>query len=152
MKLKILSMHGEGDIDREHVLLKVVEGCDLSAYILADTTYGSGRWPEAKVRHTFWFPAKEVKPDELVSVWTRKGKHTVGETSRKKRVHRFFWGLERAVWSDFGDYAAILEVVESKVARRAPPPKRAGLPGWRGFQGRTRVPDNQTDRRDDDDA
>jgi hypothetical protein len=119
MKLRILSVHGQGDFNEEHVLLEVVQDCDLGAFILADTTYGADGKPSNKVRHTFWFPAKKLKAKDLVSVWTKKGKATVGETTNKKPVHRFFWGLETAVWNDEGDQAVLLELVEIKKARSA---------------------------------
>lgn len=120
MKLKILSVHGQGDFEKEHVLLEVLQDCDLGSFILADTTYSPDGKPSNKVRHTFWFPTKKLKAKSLVSVWTKKGKHTEGETTDKKPVHRYFWGLETAVWNDEGDQAVVLEVIESKKARSAP--------------------------------
>lgn len=110
MKLEILSIHNHGNAEKEHVLLKVTEDCDVGRYILADTTYTSENDVSNKLRHVFWFPDKNIKKGELVSVWTGTGKNTVAQTAAGVPVHRFYWGLKSSVWNDDGDCAALLEL------------------------------------------
>jgi hypothetical protein len=75
--------------------------------MLADTTYLNNGKVSNKLRHTFWFPDKDVKKDQLVSVWTKPGTDTTSETDSGTKIHRFFWGLNRAVWNDTGDCAIL---------------------------------------------
>ncbi|WP_438480855.1 hypothetical protein [Oleiharenicola lentus] len=110
MKLQVVSIHNRGNFEKEYVLLKALESCDVGRYLLADTSYTADGKVSNKLRHVFWFPDKDVKKGEFVSVWTGPGKNTVGQTDSGVPVHRFFWGLKSSVWNDDGDCAALLEV------------------------------------------
>lgn len=110
MKVSIISIHEQGDFDKEYVLMRVREDCDIGHYILADSTYTDSNQVSNKIRHTYWFPDKQVKKGELVSLWTKPGRNTTGKTDDGSKVHRFFWGLKRAVWNDHGDCAVLFEI------------------------------------------
>jgi hypothetical protein len=110
MKLQIISVHNHGDFKKEYVLLKVLEDCDVGNYVLADSTYTADGKVSNKVRHTFWFPDKEVKKGDLLSVWTGTGTNTSTKTDSGSPIHRFYWNLKTAVWNDDGDCAVLLEL------------------------------------------
>lgn len=110
MNLKIISVHNHGDFDKEYVLMRALEDCDVGRFILADSTYTEDGNISNKVRHTFWFPDKKIKKGELVSVWTRSGKMTEATSESGTPIHRFYWGLETAVWNDDGDCAVLLDI------------------------------------------
>lgn len=110
MKLEILSVHNQGNYEKEHVFLKATEDCDVGRYVLADTSYTSAGRVSNKLRHVFWFPDKNVKRGEYVSVWTGSGQDTMTKTDPGAPVHRFYWGLKSSVWNDTGDCAALLEL------------------------------------------
>lgn len=110
MKLKIVSIHNQGDYAEEYVLMRAQEDCDVGRYILADTTYTAENRVSSKLRHTFWIPDKEVKKGDLVSVWTKSGSDTTATNSRDETIHRFYWGLKTAVWNDTGDCAVLFDL------------------------------------------
>lgn len=110
MKLKIISVHGHGDFDKEHVFLQALENCDIGKYALADSTYTDADHVSNKLRHFYWFADKEIKKGEYVSLWTGKGTNTVTKTDKGVPIHRFYWGLDKAVWNDTGDCAVLLEI------------------------------------------
>lgn len=110
MKLKIISVHNHGDFDKEYVMLKANEDCDVGRFVLADSTYTADGKVSNKVRHTYWFPDKNIKKDELVSLWTGPGNNTTAKTNDGTTVHRFYWGLKTAVWNDGGDCAVLLDI------------------------------------------
>ena len=117
MKLKIVSVHGHGDYDEEYVMLKAIENCDIGDYVLADSTYLDSELVSNKLRHMFWIPDKEIKSGDFVAVWTKKGKQTVGSTTGGETLHRYFWGLDTAVWNDAGDVAVLLEISDRQFFR-----------------------------------
>lgn len=110
MKVKIVGVHNHGDFKKEYVLLRVLEDCDIGEHMLADNTYTQDGIVSNKVRHTYWFPDKEVKKGELVSVWTRKGSDTEAKNDNDTTIHRFFWGLSEAIWNDDGDCALLFHI------------------------------------------
>lgn len=110
MKLAIISVHNHGDYSQEYVFLRANEDCDVGRYAIADSTYTDANRVSNKLRHFHWFQDKKIKKGEYVSLWTGKGKDTVTKTDSGAPVHRFYWGLERAVWNDTGDCAVLLEM------------------------------------------
>lgn len=117
MKLKILSIHEQGNANKEYVLLEVVEDCNLDYYGLADTTYTSNDKISNKLRHFYWFPATNVKKGEWAVLQTGTGKNDQYTAASGKKVHRFFWGLGSAVWNNDGDAAVLFEMRTWKTTR-----------------------------------
>lgn len=110
MKVEIISVHNQGNYEEEYVLMRVLKDCDIGHYILADSTYTSEDKVSNKLRHTYWIPDKQVKEDDLISVWTKSGKNTTTTNASGETIHRFFWGLKTAVWNNKGDCAVLFEV------------------------------------------
>ena len=110
MKIQIISVHNQGNYDKEHVLMRVYEDCDVGHYILADSTYTSENRVSNKLRHTFWIPDKKTKEGDLVSVWTKVGDDITTKTGSGDTIHRFFWNLKTSVWNDEGDCAVLFEL------------------------------------------
>ena len=110
MKVKVISVHNHGNQNEEYVLLSVLEDCDIGDYMLADSTFTADDKISNKVRHTYWFPDKDVKKGELVSLRTKKGSNTEIKTEKGTVVHRFYWGLKESVWNDEGDCAVLFLV------------------------------------------
>ncbi|WP_122222505.1 hypothetical protein [Pseudomonas syringae group genomosp. 3] len=110
MKLKIVSVHHHGDLDKEHVVLDVLEDCNLSAYVLMDTTYDKDGNVSNKHRHVKWLPAVQAKKGHKVSVWTKKGSDVSVTAEDGTRWHRFYWDMSTSVWNSDGDVAVLLQI------------------------------------------
>jgi hypothetical protein len=117
MKLKILSIHEQGNAEKEYVLLEAVEDCNLGFYGLADTTYRADGEISNKLRHFFWFPDATLNKGERVVLRTGTGKNNRYTTDSGTKVHRFFWGLESAVWNNDGDAAVLFQMANWKTTR-----------------------------------
>lgn len=121
MKLKIVSVREQGDAKAEYLMLQALEDCNLSSYAVVDNTYDSNGAPSNKLRHTFFFPSKQVKKGDYISLHTKAGKNVLGETNNGNPVHQFFWGLATSVWNDTGDTVHLLEI--SDIAKLKIPAK-----------------------------
>ena len=110
MNVEIISVHNHGNHKEEYVLLRVKADCDIGHYQLCDSTYTKDGNVSNKVRHTYWFPDKPVKKGDLVSLWTKDGTNTTTKNDSGTTVHRFYWGLAKAVWNDDGDCAVLQHV------------------------------------------
>jgi hypothetical protein len=110
MKVRIISVHGHGDYDKEHVLMEVLRDCDIGNFILADSTYTNEHKISNRLRHILWIPDKFVKQGDLVSVWTKSGTNTTVTNDQGRTIHRFFWDLKTAVWNDEGDCAVLFDI------------------------------------------
>ena len=110
MSVSIVSVHGHGDFDKEHVLMEVLSDCDIGTFILADSTYTGEHKISNRLRHFLWIPDRLVKRGDLVSIWTKCGTETTVTDDRGRTIHRLFWGLKTAVWNDDGDCAVLFDV------------------------------------------
>lgn len=90
--------------------MKVKEDCDIGRYQLCDSTYTADGAVSNKLRHTCWFPDKEVKKRDLISVWTKDGTNVTKKNASGTPVHRFYWGLAKAIWNNDGDCAVLQHV------------------------------------------
>ncbi|UAJ10649.1 hypothetical protein [Polymorphobacter megasporae] len=112
MEVSITGVYGHGDASKEHVMLSVDSDCDLGGYILADTTYVEPNRVSNELRHMFWFPTKRVVAGDTVVLRTCAGTQTEEKRELGSTRHRFYWGLEVAVWNDTGDVAILFEIAE----------------------------------------
>ncbi len=117
MDLKILSIHEQGNADKEYVWLEVVNDCDLKYYTLADTTYSGQNAISNKLRHFYWWAPHTVKKGERVVLMTGKGKNDSYTSQHGHKVHRFFWGLGSAVWNNTGDAAVLFNIATWKTTK-----------------------------------
>jgi hypothetical protein len=111
MKVNIVSVHGHGDFEKEYVLLKADQDCDLGKYMLADSTYNKDNTVSNKVRHTFWLPDMKLSANDYVAVWTKKGKTKPADRSAKTPMHHVYWNLATAVWNDDGDCSILFDLL-----------------------------------------
>lgn len=100
--------------DKECILLKVEEDCNLWPFIIFDATYDENGNSSNLLRHSFIFPSQNVKKGDYVIVYTSKGesqhyKNRVGTTTWE-----YYWGLDVNVWNDKGDEALLIKVSEFK--------------------------------------
>lgn len=117
MDLQIVNVHVKGDEDSEYVYLKVLSDCNLHYYAIADTSYTDDHHISNALRHFFWFPKKEVKAGDYVSLRTGKGKNIAITNDAGHKIHRFYWGLNEPVWNNDGDAAVLFQVNSWKTTR-----------------------------------
>ena len=115
MDLKIISIHEQGNAEKEYVWLEAVNDCNLNDYILADTTYTGKNKISNKLRHFYWWTSCKVEKGERIVLMTGKGKSDTYTAKSGHRVHRFFWGLGSAVWNNTGDAAVLFNIAQWNV-------------------------------------
>lgn len=119
MKITIHKIENHGDQNKEVVTLKVLQDCNADEYILTDTTYLSETTISNKFRHTFWFNSTAVKKGDFIQLFTGKGMNAAMKNKAQTTTHKFYWGVDHAVWNDTGDGAILFEIAdrETKKAR-----------------------------------
>lgn len=113
MKLKINSI----DKTNERVWIQVLDDCDLSYYMLCDTTYYANHSISNELRHLYWFPRKYVKRDDWILLYSKNGTEKSVLNDKGTTTHIFFWDLDSKVWNNDGDAAVLLELNTWKTKR-----------------------------------
>ena len=112
MKLSIVGIKDNGT-DKERVLMKAEEDCNLKNYILYDETFDEEGNPSNKVPHMYRFDSIEVKKGEYVSIYT-KGKEGYAlskmTTPKDAPLHIIKRGLDITIFNQDGDMAHLVQI------------------------------------------
>lgn len=112
MRLEIISVKDSGNLQRERVVIKVLQATDVGGHLLCDTTYSDESSVSNKVRHVFWFPDKLVNTGDFVVLFSGPGKDTQSTNMAGTLTHKFYWGLKETVWNKEGDAAVLFEIAD----------------------------------------
>ena len=107
MKLKVDSINNRGKLSEEHVSLRVLQNCNLSRYMIMDTTFGEGGGISNEHRHIKWLPPYDVTAGMMVALWTGTGEDRV-EMQGNTKWQYVFWNSGTHIWNDDGEAAVLL--------------------------------------------
>ena len=96
MQLKILKVADAGDLQNERVIIKVLEDCQISWYLIFDNTYNADGTLSNLWRHLYIFPQREVKAGDFKWLYTMDYDDVLGVAMYKigeKRVPVFYSGM-----------------------------------------------------------
>lgn len=117
-RLNIHNIDGKGDLEKECVWLDAQEDiADLSFYLICDTTYTDDNHISNELRHTYWFPKKEIKKGDWIKLMTKNGQSSSVPNDRKTTTHVFYWGLGKTVWNKDGDCAVLFKLESWKTKK-----------------------------------
>jgi len=100
----------QGEHDEERVMIKVLEDCDLSNFIIADHTFDEKRQQSDKIRHTFWFPKQPVKAGDIIFVYTKDGRDRSFSNSTNTTSYAYFWDIDTSIWNDTYDGVILIKI------------------------------------------
>jgi len=104
----------EALIQREHaeerVMLRALEDCELSNYIIVDHTFDEHRNLSDKIRHSFWFPKQQVKAGDIIFLYTKSGRDRFFKNITKSTSYAYFWDIDSNVWNDFYDGVILIKI------------------------------------------
>ncbi|MEY8238826.1 MAG: hypothetical protein RPT25_00615 [Cycloclasticus sp.] len=107
MKLSIRYVKEHGALEKERIVLKVLDNVDVGNYMLADTTYIADEEVSNRLRHTFWIPDKAAEKGDIIVIYTKPGDDFTQSNKSGNKTHFFYWGLKRTVWNKERDAAAL---------------------------------------------
>jgi hypothetical protein len=111
MKLKVDSINNRGTLNEEHISLNVLQNCNLSHYMVMDTSFGQGGGISNEHRHVKWLPPYDVTAGMMVALWTGSGVDRV-EVQGGIKWQFVFWNSGSHIWNNDGDAAVLLELAE----------------------------------------
>jgi len=116
MKVRIKYIRDKGVLKNERVVLIAMDDCDIGEYLIMDTTF-SGDKISNKLRHTFWFPDKQINNGDLIVLYSKDGVDSEKENESGNKSHFFYWGLGETVWNKDEEDCAILFKVEDYMVK-----------------------------------
>lgn len=117
MDMSIKYIRDAGNEKLERIVLKVCEDCNVGDFLIMDTTY-AGDHISNKLRHTYWFPDKEVKEGDLVVLYSKEGTISEKKNPSGHTSHFFYWNLKETVWNKDEDCAVLFSISEYETKER----------------------------------
>ncbi|MBQ3715292.1 MAG: hypothetical protein IJM92_09460 [Fibrobacter sp.] len=117
MDLSIRAIRDAGSKELERIVLRVREDCNVGDFLIMDTTY-NGTHISNKLRHTYWFPDKDVRKGDLVVLYTKEGKISEKVNLSGNTSHFFYWNLKETVWNKDEDCAVLFSISEYETKER----------------------------------
>lgn len=119
MDLRIIGIRDAGS-PSERLLLKAVRDCSLYGYVILDNVYDDSGELSNAFRHVFVFPKDEVKKDEYIRVWTKKGQPHISQSTFNMQpavYHNYYRGFDAdmTVWEMKEDTSFLLHVDDSNI-------------------------------------
>lgn len=98
--------------EKEMIVLKVTQLCNIGRYILFDTTYEENGAVSNRHRHSFIFPNLNVSAGDYIILHTDSGTNRTFINKGKTKTYEFYWGLETSVWNQKEDNALLVKMEE----------------------------------------
>ncbi len=111
MRLKIMGIEDIGNIQKERVVLRVLEDTDVGQYAIFKSNKSSETSVSSRVSETFWFQDQEVKKDDLVVIYTKAGSYKVSK-NQSNNSHFFYWDKSSSIWGEPDDALVLLNINE----------------------------------------
>ena len=118
MNLNISSFADAGNVDKERLVLKARVGLDIGKYAVFCTELSQDGAATAGSKLAYWFPDEEVKANDLVVLYTKRGISRKKELDTNRTAHFFYWGHEEALWGNGENGAVVLQV--ARWSKKAP--------------------------------
>jgi len=113
MNLEIKSFADVGDIEKERLVLRVLNDEDIGGYLVLRSKATTDGAPISGSKRAYWFPDKRLKAGDLVVLYTRTGKTSQKSLARGGTSYFFYWQLSEPIWgADSGNTAVLLTIRE----------------------------------------
>lgn len=110
MRINISSFADAGNFQKERIVIRVGADIDLGEYAVFCTALSKDGKATSGRKMAYWFPDGDVKKEDLVVLYTKRGNSSKKELSDGRTAHFFYWGDDRAVWGGNGNAAVLLHV------------------------------------------
>lgn len=99
MEIKISSIGDKGNLTNERIGFVALKNCQLKYYVVFKTNKTQNGF-ENKSDASFWFLPQEVKENDQIVLYTKKGQNSVIENSNGTKTFFFFWGLNKPIFEN----------------------------------------------------
>lgn len=114
MEVEIIGVADKGNLDKERLVIKVVQQCNLAWLIVMDNTYDEEGRLSNKWRHVYVMPKIMANEGDYIWLYTKKGNILTRDNTSGTKTYELFWGLDQTLWNQDEDYAHVVRYVDSQ--------------------------------------
>jgi hypothetical protein len=112
MKIAITSFADAGNFQKERIVMRAESDLDIGHYAVFCTAMATNGEATAGKKTAYWFPDGEIKKNDLIVLYSKRGSSSTKELNEGRTAHFFYWGYDQAMWGDSGSGAVLLRVAE----------------------------------------
>jgi hypothetical protein len=111
--LRVVGVRGDGDLDKERVLIRAVAPVNLIRFLILNATFTGPNQIRDLNRKVFWFPSHNVASGDYVRIYSRTGvakSHSGKFSGLSTTYHDFFWNRTLPIWEGKSSAVVLIEV------------------------------------------
>ena len=112
MSLQISSFADIGQLDKERLVIKVLEDIDIGEYAVFYSRVSSEGTPTSGAKRAYWFPDGAAKSGDLVVLYTKRGTASTKNLTGGRVARFYYWGYDNALWGSDNAAAVVLGIAE----------------------------------------
>ncbi|HEY9080017.1 hypothetical protein [Magnetovibrio sp.] len=114
MTLKLDKISNSSDLDKERIVISVLQDDDVGQYAML-RSYVNNDAPTAGDQEAFWFPDQKVKTGDLVVLYSKDGTTSTKALKNGATVYFFYWGKSNPMWRERTYVPILLDIREWQV-------------------------------------
>jgi hypothetical protein len=118
MKFNVRGVREAGELDKERVVIDLLEDGNTGTLIVASTTQQSANSVSARISSPYWVPDQDVKKGDLLVIYTKKGSRNSKENTDGTTSYFFYMGRTEALYVGSDQTVAVFDIASWKFAKR----------------------------------
>ncbi|MDY4374014.1 hypothetical protein [Pectobacterium carotovorum] len=118
MKFKINWLKEPGNIEKERVVIEILEDGNAGDLIVTSTVQQGENEISSKIKNPYWIPDQDVEKGDLIIIYTKKGRKSNRTNSDNSSSYFFYIGMDEPLYNESNETAVVFDISDWELARR----------------------------------
>ena len=118
MKFNIRGIRDAGEIDKERVVIDLLEDGNAGTLISASTVQKNKNAISPKINNPYWIPDQDVKKGDLLVIYTKKGNRNTKENNDGTTSYFFYMSKNEPLYTNEDQTVAVFNIASWKFSKK----------------------------------
>lgn len=118
MKFKVDVLREPGNLEKERVVIKILEDGNVGNLMVATSTLQAEDRVSSKIKNPYWIPDQDVNKGDLVVIYTKDGKKSSRKNDSGSSSYFFYIGAGEALYTEINKTAVVFNISSWSSGRR----------------------------------
>ena len=118
MKFTIDGLKEPGNLEKERVVIEILEDGNIGTLLVASTTQQAEDRVSSQINNPYWIPDQDVKKGDLIIIYTKSGQKNNRKNHSGSSSYFFYIGMEQPLYSENNKTVVVFDVSEWSFAWR----------------------------------
>lgn len=119
MKFKINGLREPGNLEKERVVIEILEDGNVGTLIVASTKQQDEGSVSSGIKNSYWIPDQDVQKGDLIIIYTKAGKKNNRVNPSNSTSYFFYIGLETPLYNENDETVVVFDISYWKSLRRS---------------------------------